>query len=256
MTWAEKLRILMIGAHTGDPIELCGGTLAKHARRGDEVAIVALTGLDHWNEKLWAGPSGKPAADWVKKMRQDIVEETGKILGVKEARNLNYDIPIVDDRESLLPIIDIVREFKPDIVLSQHPEDHDNPDHMVAASLVVRAVGYSGAMTIETEHPPFNSESSTIIYCANFMPASEADFYIDVKDTIDLVGKAYFAADYQRDPSDLERLVEAFKVNAAKHRPWSGMEYAEPFKYSRLAWGRLFEYPEYLPFKKKNLTDS
>ena len=39
------LKIVAIGAHTGDPLELCGGTLAKHVRRGDDAEAEPLRRL-------------------------------------------------------------------------------------------------------------------------------------------------------------------------------------------------------------------
>jgi len=243
------LKILAIGAHTGDPLESCGGTLAKHVSRGDDVAVVALTGHDDANEKFWMRPSGKPMPEWVKKKRQELLEAGARVLGVKKARNLNYDIPLVIDRESFLPIIDVVREFKPDVVLTHHPNDQANPDHFIASSLIVRAVGYARSLNIETDHSPYNATSLTqIIYCTNFMPASKADFFVDVSSTIDLVGKAYYEAHYMMDQNELERLTNLFRDNAYSYHLWSGLKYAEPFKYSH-AYDKPKTNPEYLPSK-------
>ena len=243
---STRRKIVAIGAHTGDPLELCGGTLAKHVRRGDDVAIVALTGHDDTNRKVW---ETNPSKEWVTRMRQEVIEAGAKVLGITKARNLSFDIPLVADRESFLPIIDVIRELKPDIVLTHHPKDDANPDHFVAASLVVRAVGYARSLNIETEHPPYDATTSTnIIYCANFLPASEADLLIDVTETIDLVGRAYHAGHYQKDPNDLERFIELFKEFARGYGRLSGVAYAEPFKYS-YAYSKGPQTPEYLPFR-------
>src|SRR5207302_9866252 len=53
---AGKLKVLVIGAHPGDPEAGCGGTMARCADRGDDVVAIYFTRGE-------AGISGKSAPE-------------------------------------------------------------------------------------------------------------------------------------------------------------------------------------------------
>jgi hypothetical protein len=65
-----------------------------------------------------------------------------------------------------------------------------------------------------------------------------------------MVGRAYHAGHYQKDPDELERLVDLFKENAHGHGRLSGVAYAEPSKYTYV-YSKGPQTPEYLPFRNR-----
>jgi LmbE family N-acetylglucosaminyl deacetylase len=51
--WHKKLTVLGIGAHPSDAFPRIGGTLAKHAKRGDNVILLSVTyGIHVHTERL------------------------------------------------------------------------------------------------------------------------------------------------------------------------------------------------------------
>jgi len=125
------MNALVIAPHPDDESLGCGGTLCKHAARGDRVVVVYVTsgelGLKHLaREKAWA-------------IREGEARRAAKVLGVAAIEFLRLPDWSVDDHVAraarlLRPILD--RE-KPARVYLPHPREW-HPDHR-AALRVLRA---------------------------------------------------------------------------------------------------------------------
>ncbi len=132
-----KLDILAIGVHPDD-IELsCSGTLLKHIDLGYSAGILDLT-------KGQLGTRGTP------ELRLEEAARSAKILGVSVRENLGMeDGFFVNDFNHQKPIIEIIRKYRPEIVLANAISDR-HPDHGKAAKLIADACFYSGLRKIET----------------------------------------------------------------------------------------------------------
>ncbi len=131
-----KLDILAIGAHPDD-VELgCGGTLAKEIALGKKVGILDLT-------KGELGTRGTDAT------RKEEAENARQILGVVVRENLGIaDGFFEDSKENQLKIIEVIRKYQPDVILSNAPHDR-HPDHGKGSDLVNKAIFLSGLPKIE-----------------------------------------------------------------------------------------------------------
>lgn len=131
-------RILAIGVHPDD-VELgAGGTLALHKSVGYEITIADLT----------KGELGTRGDAETRAMEAAAAAE---ILGAEERVNLGLsDGFIAEDENSLMKLIQVIRKFKPDIVLCNAIRDR-HPDHGRGASFAARACFLSGLRRIETE---------------------------------------------------------------------------------------------------------
>ena len=133
-----KLDILAFGAHPDD-VELgAGGILATHAARGLKTGIVDLTRGE-------MGTRGTP------EIRDEEAKEAAKILGCAVRENLGMPDGRVDySHESQLQVAQIIRKYRPEIVLMNAPTDR-HPDHGRASRLVEEACFLSGLHKIELE---------------------------------------------------------------------------------------------------------
>src|SRR6266699_6172922 len=119
MSTRSPSRVLVIAAHPDDDVLGCGGTVALHARAGDEVhTAIACEG-----ESLRYGRAGVGQPEHICR--------AARTLGVRDVRMLGFPDQRLDTL-TLTYIIgsltSLVREIHPDIVYCQHGGDV-NRDH-------------------------------------------------------------------------------------------------------------------------------
>jgi len=133
-----KLDILAIGVHPDD-IELsCAGTILKEIAAGKQVGVLDLT-----HGELGTRGSGP--------LRLIEAANSAKILGLSCRENVGLaDGFFINDQEHILPIVEILRKYQPDIILSNAPKDR-HPDHGRASKLISDACFYSGLRKVETK---------------------------------------------------------------------------------------------------------
>src|ERR1700722_3553530 len=97
--------ILAFGAHPDDIEFGCGGILAKAVGRGHTVLFVDLTS----GEK---GSNGTPA------IREKEAREAARLVGAERLFLGFVDCEIVDTYEGRLKLVQVLREYKPRLVLA------------------------------------------------------------------------------------------------------------------------------------------
>jgi len=117
-----KIDILAIGAHPDD-IELgCGATIAKEIAAGKTVGFLDLTRGE-------LGTRGSAA------IRAEEAAAAAQILGVAFRKNIGLaDGFFVNDKESQLKVIEILRNCRPEMVLCNAIEDR-HIDHGKGSNL-------------------------------------------------------------------------------------------------------------------------
>ena len=132
-----KLDVLAIGAHPDDVELTCGGTIIKLKNQGRKVGLVDLTE----GELSTRGSRAARAAEAL---------EAARILGVELRENLRMpDGDIQSNRENLLKVIRLIRQYKPELLLFPHSRDR-HPDHEHAHRLCREAWFYAGLEKIKT----------------------------------------------------------------------------------------------------------
>jgi N-acetylglucosamine malate deacetylase 1 len=133
-----QLDILAFGVHPDD-VELgCGGTILAALAEGKKVGIVDLT-------------RGELGTRGTAETRDAEAAAAAKILGVQHRENLKMaDGFFQNDKIHQRKVIEVIRRFKPTIILINAPEDR-HPDHGRSAKLVADAAFLSGLRKIETE---------------------------------------------------------------------------------------------------------
>jgi bacillithiol biosynthesis deacetylase BshB1 len=132
-----KLDILVMAAHPDDAELSCAGTILKHIAEGKKVGIVDFTQGE-------LGTRGTP------EIRLKESADATKILGLHARENLGIrDGFFINDEETQLKLIEIIRKYQPEVVLANALEDR-HPDHGKGAQLAIDACFLSGLRQIKT----------------------------------------------------------------------------------------------------------
>jgi bacillithiol biosynthesis deacetylase BshB1 len=133
-----KLDILVFAVHPDDAELGCSGTILKHIAAGKKVGIIDLT-------------RGELGTRGTAESRDQESAESARILGLHIRENLKMrDGFFRNDEEHQLKIIQMIRKYTPEIVLSNALHDR-HPDHGRAGDLVYDALFLSGLTKIKTE---------------------------------------------------------------------------------------------------------
>lgn len=132
----SKHTILAVGAHIGDMELTAGMLLATCAQQGGAITTLALT----------AGEKGAPPDADVAAYRAQKVREAETF-----ARKLNGRAIVLDYADGLLPdndearfaVCDVIREVKPDILITHH-KNSMHKDHAACHRIVEDARFYAG----------------------------------------------------------------------------------------------------------------
>lgn len=187
-----KLDILAIGAHPDD-VELgCAATLAKEIHHGKKVGILDLT-------------RGELGTRGSAEIRDREAAEAAKVLGVAFRLNLELaDGFFVNDTNSQLEIIKILRKYKPDLVLCNALEDR-HIDHGKGGRLASDACFLSGLRKIETHMLGVAQEAwrPKNVYHYIQWKNLEPDVVVDVSGYLDKKLEAVFTYESQFHKKDI-----------------------------------------------------
>jgi LmbE family N-acetylglucosaminyl deacetylase len=127
MTTANKLRVLMIGAHPDDTDGVSGGTAALYTRQGHTVKMVSVT---NGAEGHYQGTGSA----LVERRRKEAAA-AGAALGLEYITLDNPDSNLEFTLDLRNQMIKLIREFGPDVIMTHRPNDY-HPDHRVTSQAV------------------------------------------------------------------------------------------------------------------------
>jgi 4-oxalomesaconate hydratase len=191
-------RLLVIGAHSADFVWRSGGAIAVCTRNGGTAQVIALSyGERGESGELWK-VEGQTVEN-VKKVRQAEAEKAAGALGA-EFRGLDFgDYPLHVDADRLAQVVDAIREFAPDVLVTHTDTDPFNPDHPVAYEVVERArslaAGAGVSSAFASIQPPqlFLFEPHQPELC-NFTPTT----FVDITEVIEAKKEAMAAMEAQK----------------------------------------------------------
>jgi len=170
---AGAARIMAIAAHPGDGLFTMGAALAQQIARGASGALLSLS----------LGERGAPkdiSVPQYGEMQRTATEKATRLLGA-EAMFLAYpDAEIPFNEESSLAVCDIIRQYKPDVVVT-HWSGSWHKDHQNCHLIVRDAVFYASLETMTRKQPPHSV--SKIYYADNWEDATNfvPDTYLDIE---------------------------------------------------------------------------
>lgn len=129
--------VLVVAAHPDDEALGCGGAIARHAAKGDDVHVVFMADGIGAREKETAGKKAEKEKDARRKMAQ----AAARTLGARSPRFLDFP----DNRMDSVPLLDVVRalepligEINPAVIYTHHAGDL-NIDHKIVCRAVMTA---------------------------------------------------------------------------------------------------------------------
>ena len=228
-----KIDILAIGAHPDD-VELgCSGTIAKEIANNKKVGILDLT-------KGELGTRGSA------EIREKEANHAAKILNVAFRENLNFkDGFFKNDEKHQLRLIQVIRKYKPDIILCNAIDDR-HIDHPRGAKLVIDSCFLSGLKKIATEYNKKEQEPWRPLNIYHYIQWNnlKPDFVVDISDFINIklnAVKSYKSQLYDSDkknqdntPISTKNFLESVEYRAKDLGRLTGVDYAEGFIANRL----------------------
>jgi bacillithiol biosynthesis deacetylase BshB1 len=167
----EKLDILAFGVHPDD-VELgCSGTILASVAEGKKVGIVDLT-------------QGELGTRGSAEIRREEAAEAAKVLQASVRENLEMaDGFFQNDEKHQRKVIEVIRKYRPEIVLCNAIEDR-HPDHGRSAQLVEDAAFLSGLRKIETFAAGEKQEAWRPKYIFHYLQDRflQPDFVFDISD--------------------------------------------------------------------------
>jgi 4-oxalomesaconate hydratase len=224
-------RLLVIGAHAADFVWRAGGAIAMATHRGGTAQVIALSyGERGESGELWKQPD--QTVENVKQIRHAEAEKAAAALGA-EFKALDFgDYPLEVGPERLAQVVEAIREFAPDALVTHTDTDPFNPDHPVAHDVVQRAralaAGAGVASAFESITPPalFLFEPHQPELC-NFTPTT----FVDITPVIDAKREAMAAMEAQKYlQTYYDQRAEQRAHHARRAAGASEVRYAEAFQ--------------------------
>jgi len=216
------MKICVVGAHPDDIAITCAGTVAKYVKLGHEVTKITMTCGDKGNpEKVPEEASKERLAEGKK---------AAEVMGAKYINLGEKDGEIYDNHETRQKIIEILKQERPDIVLTHFPDDY-NLDHNVTSRIVFAASLF--ATLPWSSQLPTLQKITRMYYFEPFGSFSfNPEIYVDITDTFETKLKAISAYESQirfnRKWSKIDLLEYARVVNRLRGIQ-CGVTYAEGF---------------------------
>jgi N-acetylglucosamine malate deacetylase 1 len=178
-------RILCVHAHPDDAEILAGGTLALLSEAGHGITIVTMTPGD-------CGSAEQPA-DQIAQIRRQEAAHAASLIGAEYHCAEFRDMAIFSTDESRRQVTELIRGFRPDLVLTAAPVDY-HCDHEATSMLVRDACFAASAPNYHTrraENPAPALDAIPHLYFVDavaginrFGFVLEPDFVADVKSTM------------------------------------------------------------------------
>ena len=174
----EKIRVIAFGAHPDDCDIRAAGTAALFAKMGYAVKFVSVTN----------GDAGHQTMHGTELARRRLAEakESARRLGIEYDVLNNHDgelLPTLDVRKQ---IIEEIRAWRADVVLSPRPNDY-HPDHRYTGVLVQDAAYMVVVPSLIPEVPALRKNPVFLYYEDRFQRPNpfRPDIAVDIDDVID-----------------------------------------------------------------------
>jgi len=187
----------VIGAHSADFVWRAGGAIAVATRAGGVARVIALSyGERGESGELWKIEGQTIEA--VKRIRHDEAERAAAALGA-DFHALDFgDYPLEVGGDRLATLVDEIREFAPDALVTHTDTDPFNPDHpeahraVVAARALASGAGVSSAFATIAPPDLYLFEPHQPELC-NFTPTT----YVDITAVLEAKREAMAAMQAQ-----------------------------------------------------------
>lgn len=172
------MKVLAVGAHPDDLEILCAGTLARYAEAGHAVTMAHVcTGhLGHY----------RVPPEELAPIRREEARQAGGVIGADVVSLELPDGGVYGDREEhRLLMVDLVRQARPDVILTHAPSDY-MPDHLAVSQLVFDASFLATTPNLRTRHPAHDKVAPLYYFDTLAAVGFEPEEYVDVSGVMEV----------------------------------------------------------------------
>ncbi len=236
-----KLDILAIGAHPDDVELSCSGVLLMEKLAGKKIGVADLT-------------QGELGTRGTIETRYEEAAIASTILQLDVRENLKMaDGFFANDQAHQLQIVELIRKYKPEIILANAPSDR-HPDHGRSALLIRDSAWLSGLRKIETldNTTGENQEAWRPKYVFNYLQDKylTPDFIMDITPVMEskiACIKAYktqFASSSNKEPQtyiSTPEFLDSIIYRAKMLGKMIGVQYGEGFISEKMVGIKSFD---------------
>lgn len=224
---SSNRRVLFVAAHPDDADFLAGGTVARLAREGREIAYVVLTNGNKGSSDASITPAQLMA------IREAEQRQAARVLGVAEVTFLGYeDGELEETRDLRRDVTRAIRRWRPDLVITLNPHrtytnfpgwhrDHRTTARVVMDCVYPLARDHLAFPELLPEHEPHTVRE---VYTIQW---EQPRLVIDITDTMDL--KLEAGRCHVSQVGDLKAFEDRIRKRAAILGKEQGYAYAEAF---------------------------
>lgn len=228
MRQEDQPGLLVVAAHPGDFVWRAAGAIALHCAAGWRVTVVCASfGVKGEAGVLWQKEGA--TVENVTAARKDEAEAAVSVLGANLVCLNLQDYPLVPTTADTLTVAKLMREFRPQVVLTHPPKDPSNIDHVSISSLTMQArscalaPGYGKdvidppAVHFFEPHQPEQSDF-------------KADLFLNITQFWSVKRRAFEAIGSQRGVWDYYERVALQRGAQASRRSRDTVKYAEAYQ--------------------------
>lgn len=220
-------RVLVVAAHPDDPEFLAGGTVARLAKEGREIAYVVVT-----NGNKGSGDRNITSEQLIP-IRKDEQRRAARVLGVRGVEFLGYeDGELEDTRDLRRDISREIRRWRPDLIITLNPyRTYDtfpgwHRDHRTTARVVLDCVyplarDHLSFPELLPDHEPHKVRE---VYLVQW---EQPRLVLDITETMELKLEAIRC--HRSQVGDFEAVEARMRKRAATIGKEKGYSYAEGF---------------------------
>ncbi len=220
------MKVLVIAAHMDDEVLGMGGTIARHVKGGDQVAVCVVTQRAY----------GHRYTESDVRVEKNSARTAAKILGYR--RLTFWDLP--DERldekilSVIIPLEKEIQEFRPEVVYTTHRGDN-NQDHRAvfhATMIACRSIARRPVRRLLCYEVPSSTEQAPPFPEYAFQP----NFYVNITQTLPKKLRAMRAYRRELRPFPHPRSLQGLRALAQKRGVEIGFQAAEGFILVRDQW--------------------
>lgn len=231
---ARVPRLLAVMAHPDDAEILVAGTLFHLKALGWELGILTMTAGD-------CGAAGTSREE-ISRIRYAEATAAAEFLGATYACAGLMDVEVFSNAENLRRVVDSMRRFDPDVVMTHSPVDY-MLDHEETSRLVRGATFASAIPNYETrQDPPAKVGRATpVLYYADALEGIDPggkriypQFYVDISEPLprkrEMLARHVSQREWLRSHHGIDEYLDRMTAWAAGFGAECGLSYAEGFR--------------------------
>ncbi|GGK38812.1 GlcNAc-PI de-N-acetylase [Deinococcus malanensis] len=234
------MNLLAVFSHPDDECG-CAATLAKHARRGDQV-MIAWTTYGEMSSRFRGVPHSE-----VKRTREGWARDVAGLIGAQHHFFDMGDTRMQGSRDEALQLARLYADFRPDAIITWDDKGGGtftpHPDHRATAKIAYDAIVLARLPKALMEHQADPAEEPeahrTPVNFYQYAQYGTPDptlpvVHVDVADTIEVAGQVYGYYARHMHGQENEFPMERFRIGRSANSHHTGSMFTEKYTVKRM----------------------